>query len=290
VRFAVIAQRPTPTNVALATCGVAGVDSLLLTPAQALIRLEPSDVALGRLDVLSSLDGIEPGFWALDQIAEAGVRLLNPPRAVVAAHNKVRTAEALAAADLPHPRTATVTEDRRDIDLELPVVVKPPFGSWGEDVALCLTQKDLDRHLEKLREHPWFEATGAVVQELVPPVGHDLRVIVAGGCVVGAIERMAPPGEWRTNVALGGSRRSVVPPPRACDLAVAAAAALDIDLVGVDLLPTGAGQYTVIELNGAADFTSEYNQDEDVFAAAVAALIGPCEAVEVDAAAAVLTV
>ena len=61
MRFAVIAQRPTPTNVALAGCLVPGVESLLLTPAQALVRLQPGDVALGRLDVLHSLDGIEPG-------------------------------------------------------------------------------------------------------------------------------------------------------------------------------------------------------------------------------------
>jgi RimK family alpha-L-glutamate ligase len=285
VRFAVIAQRPAPTNVALATCSVPGVDSMLLTPAQALVRLEPGDVALGRLDVLSSLDGIEPGFWALDQIAKNGVRLLNPPRAVIAAHDKLETADALAEAGLPHPRTEKLVDGGGSVGLEFPIVVKPPFGSWGEDVALCRDSQELELHLEEIRERPWFPVTGAVVQELVPPVGHDLRLIVAGGCVVGAIERVAPPGEWRTNVALGGSRRPTAPPPRACDLAVAAAAALGIDLVGVDLLPTGAGEYTVIELNGAADFTSEYNLDEDVFAAAVGALLGTSEPAELEPAA-----
>jgi RimK family alpha-L-glutamate ligase len=280
MRFAVIAQRQTPTNVALTSCVVPGVDSLLLTPAQALVRLEPGDVALGRLDVLSSLDGIEPGFWALDQIERNGVRLLNPPRAVVAAHDKLRTAEVLAAAGLPHPRTAAVTDGTAPNGFEFPVVVKPPFGSWGHDVALCLEPDDLERHLDELRDRAWFSATGAVVQELVPPVGHDLRLVVAGRKVVGAIERHAPPGDWRTNVALGGSRKPTAPPPRACDLAVAAAAALGIDLVGVDLLPTGAGEYTVIELNGAVDFTSEYSLDEDVFSDTVAALLGSSEATD----------
>ena len=286
MRFAVVAHRPTPTNVALATCAVADVDSLLLTPAQALVRLEPGDVALGRLDVLTSLDGVEPGFWALDQIERGGVRLLNPPWAVVAAHDKLRTAEVLAEAGLPHPRTAPVVDGTLPSELEFPVVVKPPFGSWGHEVALCRRPKDLERHLEELRRRPWFCSTGAVVQELVPPVGHDLRLVVAGRRVVGAIERHAPPGEWRTNVALGGSRRPVSPPPRARALAVAAAGALGIDLVGVDLRPTGAGEYVVVELNGAVDFTSEYNLDEDVFAAAVTALLGSFEAAEPEPAAA----
>jgi ribosomal protein S6--L-glutamate ligase len=84
-------------------------------------------------------------------------------------------------------------------------------------------------------------------------------------------------------VALGGARRPITPPPRACELAVAAAAAIGIDLVGVDLLPTSAGEYTIIELNGAADFTSEYNLEEDVFAAAVAALLGSAEEPELEA-------
>ena len=75
--------------------------------------------------------------------------------------------------------------------------------------------------------------TGALVQELIPPCGRDLRVLVAGGRVVGAIQRVAAPGEWRTNVALGGHRVAVSEPSAdACELALLAAEARDADLVG----------------------------------------------------------
>jgi glutathione synthase/RimK-type ligase-like ATP-grasp enzyme len=62
------------------------------------------------------------------------------------------------------------------------------------------------------------------------------------------------------------------PPAEACALAIAAAEAVDGQLVGVDLLPTPSGGYVVLELNGACDFTAEYSRDDDVFASAILAL------------------
>ena len=69
----------------------------------------------------------------------------------------------------------------------------------------------------------------------------------------------------------------MLPPPDACSLAVAAAAALGIDLVAVDLLTTEQGS-TVLELNGCADFTDEYSlADDDVFECAAIALLNLAE-------------
>ena len=78
----------------------------------------------------------------------------------------------------------------------------------------------------------------------MPLLGHDVRIVVAGGEVIGAIKRVAQPGEWRTNVALGATRVPIEPSPAACELALAAASAIGADLLGIDLLPVGPGRYS----------------------------------------------
>jgi [lysine-biosynthesis-protein LysW]---L-2-aminoadipate ligase len=267
---ALIAHRHSPTNVALARNP--GVE--IVPPAEALRTLREGDIAVGRLDVAEHLDGIEVGLWELARLEGEGVRVLNRPGALVAAHDKLATWRALAATGVRHPATAHVTTPSLGLPIHPPVVVKPRFGSWGRDVMLCQDVSDLRRCLNALTTRPWFRAQGALVQELVPPLGHDLRLVVAGGTVVGAVRRIAAAGEWRTNVALGAIREPVSPPPEACALALAAAAAIEADLVGVDLLPTPDGSFVVLELNGAVEFNHQYALDGgDVFDQTLAALL-----------------
>ena len=193
----------------------------------------------------------------------------------VAAHRATQTNAALVAA----PRDAGVDAEQlaphellratRPDDAIL--VVKPRFGSWGCDVMLCRDEHELGRAFAAIRERRWFRRHAALVQEYVETDGRDLRVVVAAGQVVGAIERQAAPGEWRTNVALGGRREAAEPPPSAAAIAAAATTAVGAQLAGVDLLRSAAYGWVVLQVNGAVDFTREYARG-DVYAAAAAAL------------------
>ena len=258
MHFAVVAHKTSDTNAALAGAAAAlGLSASVLAPRDALRTLEPGDIALGRLDVRDELDGVERGTEELEQLAATGAVLLNPPSALVAAHDKLLTARILRRAGVPHPRTWLIAEGAPSPAPELPVVLKPRFGSWGRDVVLCPTAADLDRELVRFAQRPWFQEHGALAQELIPPRGWDLRVVVSGGQVVGGARRVAAPGEWRTNVALGGHIVRATPPQLAQRLALEAAAAIRGDLVGIDLLPLGEG-FVVSEVNGAVDFRSAY--------------------------------
>jgi RimK family alpha-L-glutamate ligase len=266
MRLALIACRPSATNDALALAGGDDARWERLTPQQALDVLRPGDAALGRLDVLPALDGIDDGLWALGALAARGVHVLNDPAALLASHDKLLTARLLRRHGLPHPRTAHVRDGRPKLPFSGPVVVKPRFGSWGRDVRLCEDRASFAAVLAEVRRRGWYRRHGALVQELVRPQGYDLRVVVAAGRVVGAAYRIAAEGEWRTNVALGGVRRPVPEPPAgAAALSLAAARATGAALVGVDLLPDGRGGWVVLELNGAVEFTAEYASWGDVF-------------------------
>ena len=161
---------------------------------------------------------------------------LNGAGALLACHDKLLTAIRLARHGIPHPRTAHADDTAPPLHLH-PVVVKPGSEA-GQGRRACEDEPALSAHLLRLRRKRWFRRQGALVQELVPPRGRDLRLIVASGNVVGAVTRIAPPGEWRTNVALGATRQPVAHVPRdASSLALAAAQAVDADLVAVDLFP-----------------------------------------------------
>lgn len=258
-RVGVIAHAAGDTNgVLVSKWRRLGLDAHLLPPDEAATTLAASDVALVRLDVRRTLDGIEPGLDAVQELDVGGFRVLNRVESLRAVHDKLVTARLMQEAEIPHPRTVHVTTSRDELPFAFPVVVKPRFGSWGRDVFRCATRRQFEECLRHVEDREWFRGGGALVQELVSPLGFDLRILVAGDRVVGSAQRIAAHGNWRTNVSLGG--RLV---PRSADgnaraLALAAARATGIDLAAIDVLPSDRG-WIVLELNGAADFDDTYS-------------------------------
>ena len=252
-----------------------GLPAVLLSPREAASMLGPDDLALVRLDVLPTLDGVEQGLDEVTELGDRGVRVLNRRAALVRAHDKLLTAQRLVAAGIPHPKTVHLPGAEAPVGLRPPLVLKPRFGSWGMDVFRCDTERDLRAVLSAVRDRPWFRRHGAVLQELVPPSGRDVRILVANMRVVGAVQRVAPPGEWRTNVSLGAERLPVKVTRELAGLATGAAAAIGADFVGVDLLPLDDG-HVVIELNGAVEFDHNYGlEGADVYDQAAQALSLP---------------
>ena len=238
--------------------------SLIPPPVAVRADLGPGDVCVNRIDVLPTLDGIEPGLEAIGSLQRAGVRVVNGAAPLELVHDKLLTTERLAGCGIHQPPTGHMAPGQLRSPITPPVVLKPRHGSWGRDVLLCGSPADVGRAASYLRRRPWFMRHGALAQQYLPH-SEDLRLVVAGGQVAGAVVRRPAPGEWRTNFSLGGSRHRVIPPREAIEVAQAAALAVGCELVGVDLV-VDDGQFAVLELNGAVDFDRLYSlPGRDVF-------------------------
>jgi len=107
------------------------------------------------------------------------------------------------------------------------------------------------------------------VQRTIAPAGRrDLRVLVVAGEVAGAMERATD--SWRANIARGARPRAVVLGEAERELALAAAAALDADVAGVDLLITPDGGMFVLEVNGIPGWQALQSVCEEDLTARVA--------------------
>ncbi len=238
---------PVPFPEVSAHVGLRGLDAGVRAGEVDLMRI---DGVLVRMMPPGTLEQVVFRMDALHRVAAVGVPVLNPPRAVEAAVDKYLTLALLDAAGLPVPATWTGQSAAAALAafdaLGGDVVVKPLFGSEGRGLV-----RVSDRELSWRTFHA-LERLGAVLylQRAIRHPGHDIRVFVLEGRVLAAMRRHAPPGEWRTNVAVGGAAEAHVASPEESRLAIAAAAAISAEAAGVDLvLDPDRGGLVILEVN-----------------------------------------
>jgi len=208
-----------------------------------------ADAVLARVIPDGSLEQIIFRVDALHWIEERGIPVINSPRAIERTVDKFYTDALLHEAGLLTPETV-VCESGRDaieaIRAMGDVIIKPLFGSLGHGM---IRVSDVDVGLRVVRTLEQLRAV-FYVQRTIDHRGRDIRVFIVGGRVLGAIERRAPPGDWRSNVSRGGSASAVQLPAEWEAIALRAAAAVGADYAGVDLLPADDRGVFVLEVNG----------------------------------------
>lgn len=213
------------------------------------ISLLDADVVLARIIPGGSLEQLIYRVDALHWIENRGVRVVNSPRAIERSVDKFYTTTLLHDAGLLVPETVVcerVEDAMAAVRAMRDVVIKPIFGSLGHGMVRV---SDPETALRVVRALDQIKSV-YYVQRAIDHDGRDLRIFIVGGRVLGAIERRAPAGEWRTNVAIGGSATAVVVSPEIERIAIAAAAAVGADYAGVDVLPADDGSLYVLEVNG----------------------------------------
>ncbi|MER7515581.1 RimK family alpha-L-glutamate ligase [Streptomyces sp. NPDC126499] len=213
--------------------------------------------ALPWTHVLNREIGQTRAAYAARCLAAAGVEVVNSAEATEVCGDKWRTTLALQAAGLPTPRTALGLTPKAALDaldhIGYPALVKPLVGSWGRLVVRLPDRAAAEGVFEYVAALPGPQSHLGYVQELIDKPGRDIRAIVVGGELVGAVYRT---GEfWRTNVALGAQTRPCEPSAEITKLSVEAASAVGADVAGVDLIEDRDGRLLVLEVNHRVEFS-----------------------------------
>ncbi len=198
---------------------------------------------------MASMERILFRLATLHALHAEGSSIVNPPRTLEIAIDKYATLAIVGQLGYDVPPTRVVQDRNSAMQafdlLGGDVVVKPIFGGEGRGVM-----RVRDRQLA-WTVFSTLDQLQAVhyIQPFVAPGGRDLRLLVVGDEVL-ALRRTAPPGDFRTNVASGGSTELVVADPALVALAMRIANQLQLRIGSIDLLETVAGPPLIVEVNG----------------------------------------
>ncbi len=197
----------------------------------------PLESVILRLDVLHA-------FAMLD------VPVFNSGRAIERTVDKLLTSFLLARQGVPTPSTWACESagEAQAICASLfaaqkAVVLKPLFGSQGQGLVLLRDATQLAAEVPVGGVFYLQEFLGSPV-----PPHRDWRVMVIDGRARFCMQRESE--HWITNRAQGARCLAVPLDQPVAELAEAAAAALDVDYAGVDLLRSPEGEWKVTEVNG----------------------------------------
>jgi len=221
------------------------------------IRYQNSIVSLP--DVLLARTGSGTGYFNLSvlrQFERLNVPTLPNSNAIEASKDKMYANQIMAQAGLPIPKTMLTRfpckAELVEKQVGFPCVMKVVTGSHGAGVYLCENAKQFE-DLSELISSIDFKASMIVQQYISYSEGRDLRVIVIGGRVVGAMLRRSTDGSFKANISRGGEGVAYDVDDEMEMLAIQVAKVLDLDIAGVDLL-FGTDGYKICEANSSPGF------------------------------------
>jgi ribosomal protein S6--L-glutamate ligase len=183
------------------------------------------------------------GFYA-DLFDAAGKNIFPSYHTYKFSQDKIKQTAVFDILNIPHPRTRVFYGKRQKQKINeyftYPYIAKIARGSaMGRGVFLIKSGYDLDMYLSL--------AGPAYIQEYLP-IDRDLRIVVIGKRVVHAYWRIAPEGEFKSNVAAGAGLSFGKIPEESLKLALFTAMACGWNDVGIDICHHD-GKYYVLEGN-----------------------------------------
>jgi ribosomal protein S6--L-glutamate ligase len=238
-----------------------------LDPKKSMLEIGPDGVSIrsaGRLfappvAVLPRLGpgNYENGIAMLDHLEASGVPVCNSGPAIYVAHDTFKTLLVLRHAGLKVPRTARLLS-LKDLKIARKLIPGPPWilktftGAMGIGTML-MNRVD---QLEAVAATLWALGQPILMQEYLRSKDEtiaDIRSLVIGDRIFGAIRRRALSGEFRANVHRGGTPEAVELSGNESKIALKAARAIGLHIAGIDWIVTRDGP-VLLEVNATPGF------------------------------------
>jgi gamma-F420-2:alpha-L-glutamate ligase len=192
------------------------------------------------------------GLAVVRHLEKMDVLVLNDHHALETSRDKLHTLQDLGAHNMPIPKTmiAKFPVDTASIQREFnfPIILKHSSGTQGKGVMLIENMQ----HLNGLSDMVDVSKPMIFQEFISNSIGRDIRVIVVGGRVVGAMMRVANSG-FKANFHQGGYVKKIKISQAVEWLALESARLIGLEVAGVDIL-IDKNSYKICEINSSPGF------------------------------------
>ena len=211
--------------------------------------------SLGKVDAVIPRIGASNTFYGtavVKQFEMMNCYCVNPSNAIANSRDKLRSLQILAEAGMNMPITgfASHTKDIEGVIESvgsIPLIMKLLQGTQGQGIVLAETRKAAESVMSAFRQ---LDADIMVQEFIKESAGTDIRAFVVGNQVVASMKRIAPDGEFRSNVHRGGKMENISLTDEEKQMAVNASEILGLSISGVDLMRSNRGPL-VLEVNSS---------------------------------------
>ena len=202
--------------------------------------------SLGKVDAVIPRIGASNTFYGtavVKQFEMMDSYCVNTSYAIANSRDKLRSLQILAEAGINMPITgfASHTKDIEGVIESVgstPLIMKLLQGTQGQGIVLAETRKAAESVMSAFRQ---LDADIMVQEFIKESGGKDIRAFVVGDEVVASMKRIAPEGEFRSNVHRGGTMEKVQLTSEEENMAVNASRILGLSIAGVDLMRSNRG-------------------------------------------------
>ncbi len=219
-------------------------------------------VQMDNLDLFFSYNAGEQSMYQiyLYELLDLHIPIINSFKGFSISEDKMKTDIALKVANIPRTDFYLCHRDEAEKLREAvnkwdsKVVYKPVDGWGGIGMVLIESENDLNKIMPFLNQ---LDIRFFYIEKFVNYDGTDYRIDVVDGEAISCYGRRAKKGDWRTNVTSGGSIFLRDMTDQLADLAVRAAAAVRLDIAGVDIIyDREREEHIVLEVNGIPAFAT----------------------------------